>query len=201
MKLYTIAFLAASTVASFGTVVIVTNSRGPTATREITNNLNVLVTGFGAFGVLNEAGITGATTTFAGLNFTQYGAGAGAISTSTSGQFSFTDQVNMTPGGAGDPFNGKNIYLVAGFGGTNLATSTSLFIYKFSDTFGLVDSATTITETLSSNAGTTLLGTEVGSPMTQAAGRFAAAALTAVPETSTALLGALGALGLLRRRR
>ena len=201
MKLYTIAFLAASTVASFGTVVIVTNGRGPTSTREITNPANALVAGFGAFGVLNEAGITGATTTFAGLNFTQFGAGAGAVTTSTSGQFSFTDNINMTPGGAGDPFNGKNIYLIAGFGGTSLATSTSLFIYKFADTYGLVDSATSITETLSSNAGTTLLGTEVGNPMTTASGRFAAATITSVPETSTALLGALGALGLLRRRR
>ena len=107
----------------------------------------------------------------------------------------------MNLGGPGDAFNGKNIYLVAGFGGTSLATSTSLFIYKFTDTYGAVESPTPVSELLSSTAGTTLLGTETSTPMTNAAGRYNAAVISAVPETSTALLGALGALGLLRRRR
>jgi len=184
--------LLASSAASFATSVIVTNSRGPAATQEVVKADGTLVAGFGGFGILNEAGISGVNTTFAGLSFQQYGNGGGAVSTSTSGQFSFTDNLNI--GTTGSAFASKNVYLLVGFGGTNLATSTQLFAYKFNDTFGATDSPTPITLTLSSSPGSVLLGTNNSS-------RFQAVALTVVPEASTALLGAIGALGLLRRRR
>lgn len=191
---------AATAATSFATSVIVTNNRGPTATREVANSSGTLVAGFGAFGVLSEAGINGINTTFSGLNFIQYGAGGGAVTTSTSGQFSFTDNINLDQP-AGASFVNKSIYLIVGFGGTNLATSTELFIYKFGTGFGAADSPTPITMTLSSSAGSTLFGTEIGNPSTTASGTYRAAAIAAVPEPSAALLGAIGALGLLRRRR
>ncbi|MEI6604549.1 MAG: hypothetical protein WCP35_04515 [Verrucomicrobiota bacterium] len=201
MKLHTLAILTLSTMASFGTSVIVTNANGPALTREVTNLTPALVTGFGAIGIISEAGITGTAgidTTWSSLNFSQWGTAGGAVSTSTSGQFTFSANVDPT-GGA---FSGKNIYLLVGFGGTNLATSNQMFVYKFDTTFGTADSGTPISLILGNgNIGTTLLGAENGSPETVSSGRFAAAPITSVPETSTALLGALGALGLLRRRR
>lgn len=200
MKSLVLALFVAGSSAAFATSVIVTNSRGPTATREVVTSTGLLTTGFGAFGVIDESGILGISTTYDGLGFIQYGLGGGAVTTSTSGQFSFTDNINIgQPAGAA--FNGKNIYLLVGFGGTNLATSTEMFIYKFGTTFGTEDSGIPITMTLSSSAGQTLLGTEVGNPSTTASGRYNAALITAVPEPSAALLGAIGALGLLRRRR
>ena len=164
-----------------------------------------LTAGFGAIGYLNESGINGLATTFNGLGFTQYGVAAGGVTTGTSGQFSYTDNLNLSlPANAG--FLNKNIYLLVGFGGTSLATSTELFIYKFSATFGAAESGLPITQTLTDPAtpGTQLFGTTTGgNPQSVAAARYVAAAITAepVPETSTTLLGAIGALALLRRRR
>ena len=184
-------------MSSFGTVVIVGNGQGPTATDEVVNAAGTLVNGFGAVGTLSEAGINGANTTWVGLNFQTWGLASGAVSTSTNGQFSFSGNVNPT----GTDFSGDNIYLAIGFGGTSLATSTELFIYKFNTTFGTADSGAPINLVLGAgDIGTTLHGTEVTTPET-ANGRFRTAAITAVPEPSAALLGALGALGLLRRRR
>lgn len=186
MKLLTLGIAMMMTMASsYATTVIVTNGRGPANTREIippTLPL-ALATGFGGVGFLSEAAINGAQTTFAGLNFTQYGNAGGAVSTSTSGQFSFTDNLNIDT--VGSAFSGKNIYLVVGFGGTNLATSTSLFIYKFAATFGTADSALPITQTLTdpTTPGSVLLGGNSGAdPQTTASARYTAVALAAVPE-------------------
>ena len=192
--------MLAMAATSSATVVIVGNGRGPAATREVTNSANELVTGFGAFGVLNEGGIAGMSTTFEGLGFTQFGAGGGSVSTSTAGQFSFQGDVGPSAGNA-STFLNQNIYLVVGFGGSDLATSTDLFIYKFDATFGDLNSPTPITQILTAAdaPGSVLLGTEVGNPSGSSAGRYGAVQL--VPEPSVAILGALGALGLIRRRR
>lgn len=204
MKLHNIALaaLVVSTGSSLATTVIVTNNRGPTATREIVDSVGTLVAGFGAFGVLNEGGITGASTTFAGLGFQQFGLGGGGVTTSTAGQFSFTGDIGPAAPNAATFLN-KNIYLVVGFGGSDLATSTELFIYKFNQSFGDLNSPTPITQTLTAagSEGSTLLGTEVGNPGTTASGRYRSTPITAVPEPSVALLGLLGVLGLVRRRR
>lgn len=197
MKSITLTLFALTTMSSFATTVIVGNGQGPTATDEVVNAAGTLVTGFGAIGILSEAGINGASTTFAGLNLQIFGTGQGAVTTSTSGQFSFSGNVNPT----GTNFSGRNIYLIVGFGGASLALSNELFIYKFDTGFGTADSGTPINLVLGNgNIGTTLLGSEVGSPETLA-GRFRSTAITAVPEPSAALLGAFGVLGLLRRRR
>jgi hypothetical protein len=202
MKLLATTMFIASASYAMATTVIVTNNRGPTATREIVNSSATLVAGFGAFGTLTESGIQGVSTTFSGLNFKQFGLGGGGVTTSTSGQFSFTGDVGPAAPNAAD-FLTKNIYLVVGFGGANLASSTELFIYRFNQTFGDLNSPTPITQTLTAagSEGVTLFGTEIGNPQTTASGRFAASAITPIPEPSAALLGALGALGLLRRRR
>jgi len=197
MKSVTSLMFGLTMMSSFGTTVIVTNNQGPTATDEVVNAAGTLVSGFGAVGTLDELGITGATTTWAALNFQTWGLASGAVTTSTSGQFNYSGAVNPTA----SVFSGDNIYLAIGFGGVSLATSTELFIYKFNATFGIADSGTPISLTLGNgDIGTTLLGTEVGTPESSA-GRFRSTAITAVPEPSAALLGALGALGLLRRRR
>ncbi len=201
MKLKTIALLWVGATVANATVVTVNNTIGPTTSRETVRADGSLVAGFGAVGTLSEAGIQGLATTFDGLSFVQWGAAGGAVSTSTSSQFSFSGNVNPT-----DPsvFSGDNVYLVIGFGGTNLATSTELFIYRFTTTFGTADSGTPISLTLGNgDIGTTLLGTEVNNPETSGSttSRFRAAAISPVPEPSAALLGMLGALGLLRRRR
>jgi MYXO-CTERM domain-containing protein len=197
MKKITLSIFGLTIMSSFGTVVIVGNGQGPTATDEVVNAAGTLVAGFGAVGTLTEAGITGATTTWAGLNFETWGLASGGVTTSTSGQFSFSGTLNPV----GTNFSGDNIYLAIGFGGSSLANSTELFIYKFNTTFGTADSGTPINLVLGNgNIGTTLLGTEVSTPET-AVGRFRSTAITAVPEPSAAFLGALGALGLLRRRR
>ena len=198
MKSVTLGIYALSMAASFATSVTVTNSIGPTGTREVVKADGSLVTGFGAIGILTESGISGISTTWDSLAFQTWGTASGTVSVLTSGQFSYAANVNPF----GTNFSGRNIYLAVGFGGTSLATSTEMFIYRFDTTFGTVDSGLPIALVLGNgNIGTTLLGTESGSPETVASGRFRTTAITAVPEPSAALLGAIGALGLLRRRR
>ena len=190
--------LALSAASSFATSVLVTNSNGPTASREVVTSTGALVAGFGAVGIIDEAGILGISTTYTGLAFEQWGTAAGGVTNGTSGQFSFTANINPV----GTNFSGRNIYLLVGFGGTNLDTSTELFIYKFNTGFGIANSGTPINLTLGNgDIGTTLFGTEFGTPETTTSGRFRTSALAPVPEPSAALLGMLGALGLLRRRR
>lgn len=204
MKSIILAALGLTTLSSFATTVIVGNGQGPTATNEVVTSTGALVAGFGAVGILSEAGINGAATTWDGLNFQVWGTSpnfaTGGVTTSTSGQFSFSGNANPFE----TAFSGRNIYLAIGFGGTSLATSTELFIYKFNTTFGTADSGTPINLVLGNgNIGDTLFGTEVNSPETSggSTARFRSAAITAIPEPSAALLGAIGALGLLRRRR
>lgn len=119
LKLAIVAGLVILATHASAVTVIVTNGRGPAATREVVNQAGALVTGFGAFGVLNEAGILGANTTFEGLNFQQFGLGGGSVSTSTNGQFSYTGDVGASALNA-STFIDKNIYLIVGFGGLSL---------------------------------------------------------------------------------
>ena len=203
MKSKVFLLFVVSATASFATSVSVTNNRGAVNSREVVTSTGTIGTptaGFSAFGVIDEAGITGISTTFSALSFTNYSPASTALTVSTSGQFALTGNINIT-NPTGDPFRNQNVYLLVGFGGTSLSTSTELFIYKFSSTFGAAESGTPINLVLSTNAGSTLFGTEVGSPSTSNAGGYRAALLAPVPEPSAALLGMLGALGLLRRRR
>lgn len=189
---YTLLILLASATASFATVITVGNGRGPVATQEITNNAGDLVGGFAAFGIIDVNGINGADTMFADLSFQDFGSNEAVLTPSTLGQFSLgTTPPNINP--EGTPFDGEQIVLLAGFGGTDLASSNELFIVQFDQTF--VEQPTPIALIHSSDPSTILLGTDEG-------GTFAAATIAAIPEPSAALLAGLALVGgLVRRRR
>lgn len=102
-------------------------------------------------------------------------------------------------------FNSKPIYFLIGNGATK-AASTEFAIFTMSPATNFPaamggSGATAITvgniTQINTFAGA---GTEIDSP-TGTSDRLQLASITPVPETSTSLLGALGALALLRRRR
>ena len=109
---------------------------------------------------------------------------------------------------AGTVFENQNMYLFAG-NGTTFSNSTEFLVVKSAAQFLASDDniPTPITEILRPTGGTAettlLLGTNV--PNVQTTNTDASItpgwAMVTVPEGSTALLGALGALALLRRRR
>lgn len=102
-------------------------------------------------------------------------------------------------------FNTQAVYTVIG-NGTSIATSTQLLIAKHTTTFQ-ADPTVTNPAVLSNTAGSgnvlTLLKGNFGTFSADfGAGPSQAYSLSIlIPEPSTALLGAVGALGLLRRRR
>lgn len=105
----------------------------------------------------------------------------------------------------GSAFSGKNIFLFVGSGDT-LAGSSELLILKtiilFDD--GRDSVPTPLTVTVRPDATTTaLFGVTNANVWTTNSDSVISGGWTtaAVPEPSAALLGALGALGLLRRRR
>ena len=108
---------------------------------------------------------------------------------------------------AGSAYADKNMYFFAGNGST-FENSTEFLVLKSSTkwlaTDDAIPTATTI-QFLSSNS-TVLFGTNVSDVRTtntdsSITAGFKMAAPVAIPEPSAALLGAIGALGLLRRRR
>lgn len=111
---------------------------------------------------------------------------------------------DMQTGGSGEGFQNQSMYVFVGNGAT-YATSTQFLVLKSTFTFNPAESGvTTFAKTFTTANSTALIGSSVTNVFTtntdasQTPG-WSTAAL--VPETSTALLGALGALGLLRRRR
>lgn len=106
---------------------------------------------------------------------------------------------------AGSAFDGKSIYAFAG-NGTTFANSTELAIIKSQTMFAAaqdqIPTAATVTLTMATTS--LIWGVKLENLKTTTADVSVTPAwgmAMAVPETSTALLGALGALGLLRRRR
>ena len=161
------------------------------------------IVAFRFFSTDNYAGITQPS----GLVslFTRFGAEGTFAAGGTGGNRSiFSSPQNQT---IGNTFNGKNIYLFAGNGST-FANSSQFLIVKSTDTFILADDITNAVTpkllTVDRTNGTTLFGTSVANVFTtntdatQTPG-FQMAVV--VPEPSSALLGAVGALALLRRRR
>ena len=164
------------------------------------------VVAFGIFSSLSDAQITGAAISLSTLysNFNIFGSAgtfnaAGAFG--TMGVFARSTSATVT----GSIFSGKNIYAFAGNGST-FANSTELLVLKsaslFSDAQDAIPTAQAVTLT---TANTELLfGLKALSVKTTTADSSATPGWNtaiAVPEPSAALLGALGALGLLRRRR
>jgi hypothetical protein len=105
----------------------------------------------------------------------------------------------------GSSFAGKNLYLFAGNGAT-FATSTEFLILKSSSTLSAADDdvATGIDLTFRPSNSTLLLGNNEANVFTTGADTTTTpgwSTAVLVPEPSSILLGAVGALGLLRRRR
>lgn len=101
-------------------------------------------------------------------------------------------------------FAGKDAYIVVG-NNTNFAAATAFAVFNAGTTFVAPDQFGNSAQTLSgTTVGTVVFGT-VRSVTTQPTGlnspAFASGVVLAIPEPSAALLGAFGALGLLRRRR
>lgn len=133
-------------------------------------------------------------------NITNAFAAAGA--TGNRGVFSIAlNNITVT----GTPFAGKNMFLFAG-NGTTLANSTEFLVFRSNNTFNAADDATPTATTLTFRPalGTTLWGTTLTDVKTASTDGSVTAGwqmAAPVPETSTSLLGAIGALALLRRRR
>jgi hypothetical protein len=182
----------------------------------VANNAGTAIsfgTGFIQVGVLNSAfdGIL-ATTTAADIsaNFTAFTNSIGTFGQSVSGTdypgfVNFATSGLRVDGNPPDAFFNKNIYVLLG-NGANLLGSSQLSVFKANlvfpdDSEAAIDATPDIN--LLTAQGTWLLGAPSGG-QTNAGGfpvNNAATMAVLVPEPSAALLGALGALGLLRRRR
>lgn len=120
------------------------------------------------------------------------------------GVFSITAAARDLTVGGGTSFDLKNMYVFVG-NGTSYANSTEFLVLKLSHTFNSSESGpTAFSKSVNLSTATLLFGTAdndvrtTGTDSSVTAGWNTAAP---VPETSTSLLGAIGALALLRRRR
>ncbi len=107
-----------------------------------------------------------------------------------------------TGGGNASLFNGKQIYFVIGNGST-VANSTDFAIFTTANNTSFpadVTGSGTAAVTFSSITNSVVLSNG-GSEDAAGSARDQIKMVSAIPEASTALLGAIGALGLLRRRR
>jgi hypothetical protein len=161
-----------------------------------------------AFGVFSTDSLSTVATASELVNlFTQFGAVGTFGAASTGGNRSVFSRAN-TATITGSAFAGKAIYFFAGNADT-FANSTQFLVAKMdTEIFSAGDDTTfaTAPKSITINPGnsTTLLGKEVANVWTTSSDATTNAGwqmATLVPEPSAALLGALGALGLLRRRR
>jgi len=163
------------------------------------------VYGFGYFGV-TDAAITGATTLSSIYsNFNQFGTtdtfNSGGAPTSARGLFAHSQSATVT----GSGFSAKNIYLLVGNGST-FNNSTELLVLKNQSTFTDAQDATPTAQNISftTSTATLVFGVNIANVKTTGSDSSSTpgwGTAVPVPEVSTALLGAIGALGLLRRRR
>lgn len=162
------------------------------------------VIAIGIFSTDNLASLADTTSLLAA--FTQFGAAGAFSGGSTTGQRSIFSL--PTSGTVKDSvFENKPIYLLVG-NGTALSGSSEFLVVKTTTMFtaaqDLLPTALTVTVRPSDVGSSLLLGSVVPDVKTTNSDATATQGwkmTTLVPETSTALLGALGALGLLRRRR
>lgn len=127
-----------------------------------------------------------------------------------SGLFSLAGSAAITSGTNAD-FIGQDIYAVVG-NGSSIATSTELMVIMAGQQFAADNPAFNASVNLQAGDGTVIFGSEAydgsggillsfgGTDYTGAANSYQTAAVL-IPEPSVALLGALGLLGVVRRRR
>ena len=171
-----------------------------TSDTQITHLGGVLATGY--FATVADGDL--ATTEFSSLlaDFDQLG---GSLAFDNSFNIDALFDVSLGDAiGAGSDFIGKSVYIVMG-NGSSLATSSELAVFK--------DSSLTFDEDTNSPGGSVvitpgdlpsgLLVGSIGGPETVSGTTFDNSIILAqnIPEPSVTILGLLGMLGLLRRRR
>jgi hypothetical protein len=163
--------------------------------------------GIVAFGIFTstDAELTAATSLTSLVNAFAIFGGSGTFNApgATGQQGVFGRSTSATV--AGSAFDTKNIYAFVG-NGTTFANSTELAIIKSQTMFAAAQDQLPTAQTVTLTMATTSLiwGVKLENLKTTTADVSVTPAwgmAMAVPETSTALLGALGVLGLLRRRR
>lgn len=208
--LYTLANGAGSTASGIQTVSGNT-FRGGTLAGDALGGTNAGISagaGVTAIGIFSTEVFTGLDASQILATFTQFGASGAFAAASTSGQrsiFSLPTSGTVT----GSSFSNKNIFLLVG-NATTLGASNEFLIVKtntlFTDAQDALPTALAVTVRPDANS-TVLFGATnlnvftTNSDTVTTAGWTMAAAGPAIPEPSAALLGAIGALGLLRRRR
>ena len=155
----------------------------------------------GFFSTISDDMLASSSSTQLASDFQQFGASSPVGLSGLGGFYEFNASGGRV--GAASSFLGQNAYTIVG-NGADIASSTQFVIYKHEDVF-TDDSAAAIDvqfrSELGETGGTYLFGGPNG---TITIGEFEFAAVNmavAVPEASSVLFGALGALGLLRRRR
>ena len=157
-----------------------------------------------AFGIFSTDSLSGLTASNLVSSFTGFG---GAVAFNTAGTTG-NRSVYTNPQGAtvtGSPFAGKNVYLFAG-NGTTLSNSTQFVVAKSAFLFNAADDSlsTPTVYTIRPDNSSILFGTPIANVLTASTDASVTPGwqmASPIPEPSAALLGALGALGLLRRRR
>lgn len=136
--------------------------------------------------------------------FTVFGGSVAFNTAGTTGNRSvYTSPQGVTV--TGSNFAGRNIYLFAG-NGTTFANSTQFMVAKSTFLFNAADDAlpTPTVLTIRPDNSTLLFGTPAANVLTASTDTSITPGwqmAAPIPEPSAALLGAIGALGLLRRRR
>ena len=146
---------------------------------------------------LTGSALVSAFTQFGGLGTFSNGGPAGNRGVFTLGQPQFTVEDSV--------FAGQNMYLLVG-NGTTFENSTEFLVVKNTKTFAVADDdvATDINVTFNAGNSTLLFGSVAGDVRTTNTDGTATpgwSTAVPVPEPSAALLGLLGAVGLIRRRR
>jgi hypothetical protein len=213
--------LATSSSLSFAALYTLNNGTGSTASgiqtstgatfRAGTTAGDAFATGGGtsagpgivAFGIFSTDTLTGLTASQLIAAFTPFGTPGAFAATGTTGNRSvFSSAQNVTV--AGSSFDLKNMYLFVG-NGTTFAGSTEFLVAKSTLTFNSGDDSATapIVQTIRPSNSTVLFGALATSVQTANTDGSATPGWTtaAIPEPSATILGVVGALSILRRRR
>lgn len=161
------------------------------------------VVGIGIFSTETLSSFTGSQLIASFTLFGTTGAFSASGPTGARGQFSLGEPAITIAGNS--TFSGKNMFLFVGNGAT-YQTSSQFLVLKNTKTFDIADDAvpTGVTVTFTDTNSTRLFGSalaDLRTTSTDTTTNPGFAAIAPVPEPSVALVGAIGALSLLRRRR